>query len=295
MGIGAGAAAIAAAAIGAGGSIIAGGEQSSGASSAANTQLSMYNQTRSDLMPYMNAGTGALSSLQNLMGLGPGGNGQPNLQALQNYPGYQWAYGQGLQAVDQSAASRGLLLSGGQLAATQQYGQGMADQLFGTYYGQLSNIAQMGQNSAAQVGQQGTQAAANAGQAQYAAGTANASSIAGATNQIGGLLNNSTLQYLLSGDSSAVSPTVNGALADSGTFNYSDRRLKTDVKRVGVLDSGLPVYSYRFKGSSLPQMGVMADEVERVAPGAVHVDRQSGYKKVDYRKVSELPRMRKAA
>ncbi|MGB1214834.1 MAG: tail fiber domain-containing protein [Pikeienuella sp.] len=49
----------------------------------------------------------------------------------------------------------------------------------------------------------------------------------------------------------------------------SDRRVKEDVQRVGTLDNGVPVYTYRYKGSEQFHMGVMADELEKVNPDAV--------------------------
>lgn len=50
---------------------------------------------------------------------------------------------------------------------------------------------------------------------------------------------------------------------------FSDERLKTDIKRVGKTDAGLPVYTYRFRGDPKTQMGVMAQEVEKENPEAV--------------------------
>lgn len=49
----------------------------------------------------------------------------------------------------------------------------------------------------------------------------------------------------------------------------SDRRVKEDVRRVGELDNGLPVYSFRYKGSPTTQIGLMAQDVERQNPEAV--------------------------
>lgn len=49
----------------------------------------------------------------------------------------------------------------------------------------------------------------------------------------------------------------------------SDRRVKTDIRRVGTLDNGLPVYSYRYKWGGPSQIGLMADEVEAIHPEAV--------------------------
>jgi hypothetical protein len=49
----------------------------------------------------------------------------------------------------------------------------------------------------------------------------------------------------------------------------SDIRVKTDIKRVGKTDDGLPIYTYRYKWGGPVQMGVMAQEVEQVKPWAV--------------------------
>lgn len=74
-----------------------------------------------------------------------------------------------------------------------------------------------------------------------------------------------------------------GALG-GGALGYSDRRLKTDIQRVGTLESGLPVYRYRFKGENRFQIGVMADEVSEKFPDAVVRD-VSGFDRVDYAQV----------
>lgn len=68
-------------------------------------------------------------------------------------------------------------------------------------------------------------------------------------------------------------------------WGFSDERLKEDVRRVGTLDNGLPVYVYRYKGIPAPQMGVMAQDVEKVMPDAVR--ERHGYKQVDYDRVTE--------
>lgn len=61
---------------------------------------------------------------------------------------------------------------------------------------------------------------------------------------------------------------------------FSDRRLKEDIHRVGKTDDGLPVYTYRYKGDQTVHMGVMAQDVEKVKPNAVH--KVGKYKAVDY-------------
>jgi hypothetical protein len=58
-----------------------------------------------------------------------------------------------------------------------------------------------------------------------------------------------------------------GALGSA--FIRSDRDAKTDIQKVGKLDNGLPVYTYKYKGTVKPQMGVMAQDVEKKNPKAV--------------------------
>lgn len=59
------------------------------------------------------------------------------------------------------------------------------------------------------------------------------------------------------------------ASAGLGGWLKSDERLKEDKKKVGETDDGIGVYKYRFKGSPMMQLGVMAQEVKKKMPGAV--------------------------
>jgi hypothetical protein len=68
-------------------------------------------------------------------------------------------------------------------------------------------------------------------------------------------------------------------------FAFSDEDMKTDIKRVGETDEGVPIHTYRFKGSPQTQMGVLAQQLKKKKPSAVMEDPSSGYLKVDYRKV----------
>ena len=55
----------------------------------------------------------------------------------------------------------------------------------------------------------------------------------------------------------------------AGMFGFSDIRLKENIKRVGMTDGGLPVYTYNYKGQKTPLMGVMAQEVAKLQPDAL--------------------------
>jgi len=85
---------------------------------------------------------------------------------------------------------------------------------------------------------------------------------------------------------SPLSQILGGLTAGAGLFSmFSDERLKTDIKRVGKLDSGLPIYTYRYKGALGDldpglHLGVMAAEAEKKFPAAV--GKFGGYRVVDY-------------
>jgi hypothetical protein len=61
----------------------------------------------------------------------------------------------------------------------------------------------------------------------------------------------------------------------------SDRRLKTDIEKVGKMDNGLAVFKYRYKAGGPMQLGVMAQDVQKKKPEAV-VKTPSGYLGVKY-------------
>jgi hypothetical protein len=208
-------------ALSAGGSIASGILGSNAAQSAAQaqlqaaqlasqTQLNIFGQTQANLAPYNRVGQSAVSQLASLFGLGPGGTG-PNAttaanatSALQNYPGYQFALGQGQQQLAASAAAQGQYLSGSQLQAAQQYGQNFALQnAWNPYLSQLSGLAGLGENAAATTGQIGANTGQGVAQTQLAAGQAAAGGIVGSTNALtGGLtagLNTGLNSALLAG------------------------------------------------------------------------------------------------
>ncbi len=72
-----------------------------------------------------------------------------------------------------------------------------------------------------------------------------------------------------------------------GMFFPSDRRLKEDIRPVGALNDGQTVYSYRFKGDPRTQIGLLAQEVERIRPEAV-ARHPSGVRMVDYRRATAM-------
>ena len=91
-------------------------------------------------------------------------------------------------------------------------------------------------------------------------------------------------QFGVQSSTSRQSPGLFGALGaglQAAPFLFSDRRLKEDISRVGKMDDGTPIYTYRYKGGDTYHMGVMADEVEVKHPTAV-ATLDNGLKMVNY-------------
>ena len=75
---------------------------------------------------------------------------------------------------------------------------------------------------------------------------------------------------------------LGASLAGIG-MRFSDARLKRDIRRLGALPSGLPVYRFRYVWSDAEHVGVMAQEAQRLFPSAVfEVD---GWLAVDYGRI----------
>lgn len=90
-----------------------------------------------------------------------------------------------------------------------------------------------------------------------------------------------------SGGSSGLIPGLLGGVAGNsglgtalGGWLFSDERLKTSFRKVGEVE-GIPLYSYRFKGSDERQLGFLAQDVECRMPEAVAETRE-GVKLVNY-------------
>lgn len=72
-----------------------------------------------------------------------------------------------------------------------------------------------------------------------------------------------------------------------GGWAMSDKRLKTDIKKVGETPiKGVNAYTFKYKGSPFMQIGAMAQEVERKVPDAVATT-PSGFKAVNYERLAE--------
>jgi hypothetical protein len=187
----------------------------------------MYGQTREDLAGYRGAGNDATNALKAFYGL-PGGVGPDAAhlsKTLANLPGYQFMQGQGVQALDRSAASKGLLNSGAQGKALTQYGQNFAmSNALQPYLSGLQGLSAQGENAAAQTGYAGQNAAAGAAQAQMAGGQAAAGGWINSANAINnGLGQGAGLYGLYQGGYFNQAPAGWYTGGQTGNLNYQQQ------------------------------------------------------------------------
>lgn len=258
--------------------------QTSSVAAANQTQANIFNTETGIESPYLQAGSNGLSQLQLAL---PGLTKPFSMSDFQNNPGYQFQMQQGLQALNQSAAAKGELGSGGTMKAIEQYGQGLAgtqyQQAFNNYmaqnqqsYGMLSGLANYGQVGAGQL----TGAAQNYGNQvsgnQVGLGNSIAAANIGQANRTSGLI---------------------GQGATAGAIAFSDRRLKTDIERISKEDldelkATLKAYRFKYKSEKHGQgdwIGVMAQDLEKskIGKGLV-VTNKEGFKTLDMLKVMSL-------
>lgn len=147
------------------------------------------------------------------LGAGPT-PGVPDFSRFTNSPDYQFAFDQGLLALDRSAAAKGQLLGGGHTKDVLAFANGLAAQQYGNYFNRLMGLAGLGANAAAQTGNLGATFANLGMQGQLAGGAANASAAVGIANALGGVPQNLLYAQLLN---RTTNPSSYPALAPTST------------------------------------------------------------------------------
>lgn len=71
-------------------------------------------------------------------------------------------------------------------------------------------------------------------------------------------------------------------LGANALLAFSDKRLKTDIEDTGEKVAGVPVKTWRWKGTNDNGVGVMAQELEKKHPELVDNSHPSGFKRVNY-------------
>lgn len=124
-------------------------------------QRRQYDEMVKLLSPYVNAGTGALNQQQTLLGLNGQQAQKDALWTFENSPYFQTVAKQGENSILQNASATGGLRGGNTQGALAQFRPQLLNQLVQQQYQNLGGITALGQNSAAQQGNQGMQSANN--------------------------------------------------------------------------------------------------------------------------------------
>jgi hypothetical protein len=133
-------------------------------------------------------------------------------------------------------------------------------------------------------------ALANGGLAGMNSGYSTAGSMAGqmgsnATGMYGAQANYKLGEDRLAADNDPMQTLVGAGIGIGSSYlmKGSDRRMKTDITAVGVMDNGLTVYRYRYRTGGPFELGVMADEVAVIRPQAyVRGGAGNGFDAVNY-------------
>lgn len=183
-----------------GSSLVNGIVQSNAADSAAGAQTAaseagiaeqrrQFDALQKLLSPFVNAGTGALSAQQDLLGVNGPEAQQKAIDALKTSPSFTSAQKLGEQSILANASATGGLRGGNTQAALAQFSPQLLAQAINDQYGRLGGMTSLGQNAAAGVGNAGMQTGTNVanllsqmGAAQAGGALAQGNAFAGMTN-----------------------------------------------------------------------------------------------------------------
>lgn len=144
-------------------------------------QERMFNTSRADLAPWLQTGGQAIGDLYSMT--------QPGYDHTTS-PGYQFRLGEGLRGVENSAAARGLLQSGGTLKGIDRFSQDYAASDYGDQFNRLASIAAGGQQTGSTLGSLGANYANAGSNILGQIGQARASGYAGQNQALQGTLGN---------------------------------------------------------------------------------------------------------
>ena len=289
-------------AISAGANLLGSAISGNAAQDAANTQaaagaaaqdklLSVGKQVSGTYAPYQGVGQTGINNLNQMIQSGyltdPFGP-----QQLQGNlaPNYQFGLSQGQQANTQAsnAAGGGSNVNRSNQMFTQNYAQNAYQNAFNNYQTQKTNMY----NQNAGLTGIGANAAQNAGNAQLGIGTnisnitqgigtAQAAGQIGQANAYSGAVNNAGNTAALYGllQNQNTLSNLQNTITNENAFNPSDRRLKTNIVKIGQYLNGLNKYSWTYIWGE-NSTGAMADEVEKLIPEAIGI--RLGFKTVNY-------------
>ena len=179
-----------AAAIGAGASIYGANKSAAAAEKAAGIQAAasrdatkeykrQYNQSRKDMMPWLEAGRQSLADIQSSLG-----------STYQESEGYKFQVKEGEKAALSNLAALGMTNSGSALKALTEYRMGLASQDYGDWYNRKAGIAGAGQTQSQALSNTGQRYAGMIGGSIQDEATARASGYVGQANALNSGIDN---------------------------------------------------------------------------------------------------------
>jgi hypothetical protein len=298
------------------GGVLSSNAQKSAAKSASRAQQQAADQSIAEqrrqfdavqqlMAPYVQSGTTALSRYNALTGLSGQEAQQSMIQQISSGAEYGALVRAGEEGILQSASATGGLRGGNTQSALAKFRPEILSSLIRDEYSRLGNMASMGQNAAAGLGNAGMQTGQNIsnqygqiGQAQAGAALARGQATA---NMWGNIAGSVGLAAGLGGFGNRPTPTPAGfdqmltnvqtplpvgiGSVNTNPYITSDIRLKADIEPMGERN-GLAWYSYRYVWDEpgTKREGVMAQEVIETHPDAV-ITHPLGFLMVDYSKL----------
>jgi hypothetical protein len=245
-------------------------QQAAAAGNATALQEAQWEQTQANLQPYMDFGKGAINPLQSALGYNSDWSvnsssplqqkfsydafSAPTAAQAQATPGYQFTLNQGLKAAQNSAAARGLGISGAAMKGASNYATGLADSTYNDVFNRalsayntnfstasnvfdknyntaannanrLQSVVSNGQNAAATNGSLGAATAGNIGNTLTSAANAQASGTVGSANALSGALGslgNGAMTYgLLNNNATSTAAAAPAAAAGSNQYGFT--------------------------------------------------------------------------
>jgi hypothetical protein len=210
------AAIVGSAAIGLAGSALQANAVKDASGKAIDAQQAAEEEARGDLAPWRDTGGTADTATADILGLNGPDAATAAMGRYTTSPGYQWQLGQGLRAIDAGAASKGILDSGATLKAEETFGQGLANQDFGTYYNRLFDLSKLGEAAGAKSADQSITTGTGIAQTDLSAGSAMSNIIGNAASGVGNAINQYQNNSLYQARTNALSG--GGGFTDAGTW-----------------------------------------------------------------------------
>lgn len=152
--------------------------QAQAANKALKLQREMWQTSRNDMAPWLQAGQSALGTYMGQLN----GTGDPN--AFKATPGYDWRVKQGEQGVMNNLSALGMKNSGKALKALETFRQGIASQEYGGWMDRLAGVSGTGQQTSNSMAGYAQNAGNSMGQTMQDAGQARASGYVGGANSM---------------------------------------------------------------------------------------------------------------